>query len=70
MCNLSVGVYERAWDKAWTASKNDSLREEQEKKRRLISNLWKMHMDIPVIAKLAECSEAEVREIVKEMGLC
>ena len=73
MCNLSVGVYERGWDKgwneAWNASKTDSLRKEQEKKRRLISNLWGMHMDIPVIAKLAECSEDEVRETAKEMGL-
>ena len=39
MCNLSVAVYERAWDKgwnkgwneAWNASKTDSLRKEQEK---------------------------------------
>ena len=73
MCNLSVGVYERAWErawgKAWEASKNDSLRKEQEKKRRLISNLWGMHMDIPMIAKLAECSEEEATAIVKEIGL-
>ena len=73
MCNLSVGVYERAWErawgKAWEASKNDSLWKEQEKKRRLISNLWGMHMDIPMIAKLAECSEEEATAIVKEIGL-
>ena len=77
MCNLSVAVYERAWDKgwnkgwneAWNASKTDSLRKEQEKKRRLISNLWGMHMDIPMIAKLAECSEEEATAIVKEIGL-
>ena len=65
MCNLSVGVYERGWNNCW----NDCLRQEQERKRRLISNLWGMHMDIPMIAKLAECSEDEVRETAKEMGL-
>ena len=70
MCNLSVGVYERAWEKAWDEAWNDSLHQERErKKRQLIPDLWGMHMDIPVIAKLAECSEDEVRETAKEMGL-
>lgn len=69
MCNLSVGVYERAWNKGWNNCWNDCLRQEQERKRRLISNLWGMHMDISMIAKLAECSEEEVCEMVKDMGL-
>ena len=74
MCNLSVGVYERGWDngwnEAWGEAWNDSLHQERErKKRQLIPDLWKMHMDIPMIAKLAECSEEEVTVILKEMGL-
>ena len=70
MCNLSVGVYERAWEKAWDEAWNASLHQERErKKRQLIPDLWGMHMGIPMIAKLAECSEDEVREIAKEMGL-
>ena len=74
MCNLSIGVYERGWDngwnEAWGEAWNDSLHQERErKKRQLIPDLWKMHMDIPMIAKLAECSEEEVTVILKEMGL-
>ncbi len=62
MCNLSVGVYERGW--------NASLQKEQDRKKRfLISDLWKMHMDIQTIARLAECSEEEVHVLAKEMGL-
>lgn len=77
MCNLSVGVYERAWDKAWdkawskawSKACNESLQRERAMKKRLVSNLWEMHMDIPEIARLAECSEEEVVEIAKEMNL-
>ncbi len=69
MCNLSVGVYERCWDKAWSKACNESLQRERAMKKRLVSNLWEMRMDIPVIARLAECSEEEVIEIAKEMNL-
>ncbi len=69
MCNLSVGVYERAWNDCRDACRTEYLQKEQERKRQLISDLWEMHMDIPTIARLARCQEEEVCEITKELEL-
>ncbi len=58
MCNL-IEIYE----KGRRAGYAEAAQEEERKRERLISRLWEMSFDVPVIARWAECSEEEVRTV-------
>ena len=62
MCNLSVGVFERGWNSAWNKS-------EEVKNRKVIINLLKMHVDMPIIVSATESTEEYVRQVAEEEHL-
>lgn len=74
MCNLSVGIFERAWNQGFTAGFAIGFakgREEGRKEltRAFVMQLLKMHMPLSFIMQATKCSEKEIRDIAKEEGL-
>ncbi len=66
MCNLSEGIYERAWRAGYAAGVQAGIQEEKKRKKRLIFRLLELNFDISAIAHLAECSEEEVRLVAMD----
>ncbi len=74
MCNLSEGIYERAWRAGYAAgyaagcaAAQARIQQERERKKRfLIPCLLELNFDIPTIAHLAECSEEEVHTVAMD----
>ena len=78
MCNLSVGIFERAWNQGFTAGFAKGFakgleegREEGRKEltRAFVMQLLKMHMPLSFIMQATKCSEKEIRDIAEEEGL-
>ena len=74
MCNLSVGIFERAWNQGFTvgfAKGRAKGREEGRKEltRAFVMQLLGMHMPLPFILQATKCSEKEIRDIAEEEGL-
>lgn len=82
MCNLSVGIFERAWNQGVTAGMTKGLeqgleqglekgREEGRKEltRAFVMQLLGMHMPLSFIMQATKCSEKEIRDIAEEEGL-
>ena len=74
MCNLSVGIFERAWNQGFTvgfAKGRAKGREEGRKEltRAFVMQLLEMHMPLSFILQAAKCSEKEIRDIAEEEGL-
>ena len=82
MCNLSVGIFERAWNQGFTAGMTKGLeqglekgrvqgREEGRKEltRAFVMQLLEMHMPLSFILQATKCNEKEIRDIAEEEGL-
>ena len=78
MCNLSVGIFERAWNQGFTAgfaigfAKGlEEGREEGRKEltRAFVMQLLEMHMPLSFIMQATKCNEKEIRDIAEEEGL-
>lgn len=82
MCNLSVGIFERAWNQGFTAGFEEGFakgfeegfakgREEGRKEltRAFVMQLLEMHMPLSFIMQATKCSEKEIRDIAEEEGL-
>ncbi len=78
MCNLSVGIFERAWNQGFTAgfaigfAKGlEEGREEGRKEltRAFVMQLLEMHMPLSFILQATKCNEKEIRDIAEEEGL-
>lgn len=78
MCNLSVGIFERAWNQGFTAgfAKGFAIgfakgREEGRKEltRAFVMQLLEMHMPLSFILQATKCNEKEIRDIAEEEGL-
>lgn len=82
MCNLSVGIFERAWNQGVAAGMTKGLeqglekgrvqgREEGHKEltRAFVMQLLEMHMPLSFILQATKCNEKEIRDIAKEEGL-
>ena len=78
MCNLSVGIFERAWNQGVTAGMTKGLeqglekgREEGRKEltRAFVMQLLEMHMPLSFIMQATKCNEKEIRDIAEEEGL-
>ena len=78
MCNLSVGIFERAWNQEVAAGMTKGLekgrvqgREEGRKEltRAFVMQLLEMHMPLSVILQATKCNEKEIRDIAEEEGL-
>ena len=78
MCNLSVGIFERAWNQGFTAGFAKGLEEGRAKAREegrkeltraFVMQLLGMHMPLSFILQAAKCSEKEIRDIAEEEGL-
>lgn len=82
MCNLSVGIFERAWNQGITAGMTKGLeqgrkeglekgREEGRKEltRAFVMQLLEMHMPLSFILQATKCNEKEIRDIAEEEGL-
>ena len=83
MCNLSVGIFERAWNQGFTAGFAEGFaegfakgfakgREEGRKEltRAFVMQLLEMHMPLSFILQATtKCSEKEIRDIAEEEGL-
>ena len=78
MCNLSVGIFERAWNQGVTAGMTKGLAEGLEKGREegrkeltraFVMQLLGMHMPLSFILQATKCSEKEIRDIAEEEGL-
>ena len=74
MCNLSVGIFERAWNQGFTAGFAKGLepgREEGRKEltRAFVMQLLGMHMPLSFIMQATKCNEKEIRDIAEEEGL-
>ena len=78
MCNLSVGIFERAWNQGFTAgfaigfAKGlEEGREEGRKEltRAFVMQLLGMHMPLSFIMQATKCNEKEIRDIAEEEGL-
>ena len=82
MCNLSVGIFERAWNQGVTAGMTKGLeqgleqglekgREEGRKEltRAFVMQLLEMHMPLSFILQATKCNEKEIRDIAEEEGL-
>ena len=81
MCNLSVGIFERAWNQGFTAGFAIGFakgleegrakgREEGRKEltRAFVMQLLEMHMPLSFIMQATKCSEKEIRDIAQEEG--
>lgn len=82
MCNLSVGIFERAWNQGVAAGMTKGLeqglekgrvqgREEGHKEltRAFVMQLLEMHMPLSFILQATKCNEKEIRDIAEEEGL-
>ena len=82
MCNLSVGIFERAWNQGFTAGFAIGFakgleegrakgREEGRKEltRAFVMQLLEMHMPLSFILQATKCNEKEIRDIAEEEGL-
>ena len=78
MCNLSVGIFERAWNQGGAAGMTKGLeqglekgREEGRKEltRAFVMQLLEMHMPLSFILQATKCNEKEIRDIAEEEGL-
>ena len=78
MCNLSVGIFERAWNQGVAAGMTKGLeqglekgREEGRKEltRAFVMQLLEMHMPLSFILQATRCNEKEIRDIAEEEGL-
>lgn len=82
LCNLSVGIFERAWNQGFTAGFEEGFakgfeegfakgREEGRKEltRAFVMQLLEMHMPLSFILQATKCSEKEIRDIAEEEGL-
>ena len=82
MCNLSVGIFERAWNQGFTAGFAKGFakgleegrakgREEGRKEltRAFVMQLLEMHMPLSFIMQATKCTEKEIRDIAEEEGL-
>lgn len=82
MCNLSVGIFERAWNQGVAAGMTKGLekgREEglekgrvqgrKELTRAFVMQLLEMHMPLSFILQATKCNEKEIRDIAEEEGL-
>ena len=78
MCNLSVGIFERAWNQGITAGMTKGLeqglekgREEGRKEltRAFVMPFLEMHMPLSFILQATKCNEKEIRDIAEEEGL-
>ena len=81
MCNLSVGIFERAWNQGVTAGMTKGREEGLEKglakgreegrkelTRAFVMQLLEMHMPLSFIMQATKCSEKEIRDIAQEEG--
>lgn len=79
MCNLSVGIFERAWNQGVVAGMTKGLeqgleqglekgREEGRKEltRAFVMQLLEMHMPLSFILQATKCNEKEIRDIAEE----
>lgn len=62
MCNLSIGVFNRGLEEG-------RVKGREEEKRKIVINLLQNHVDIEVIAKVAERPVEYVRQIAKEVHI-
>lgn len=78
MCNLSVGIFERAWNQGFTAGfaigfakgLEEGLEEgRKELTRAFVMQLLEMHMPLSFIMQATKCNEKEIRDIAEEEGL-
>ena len=82
MCNLSVGIFERAWNQGFTVGFAKGFakgleegrakgREEGRKEltRAFVVQLLGMHMPLSFILQATKCNEKEIRDIAEEEGL-
>lgn len=70
MCNLSVGIFERAWNQGATAGFAKGHEEgRKELTRAFVMQLLEMHMPLSFIMQATKCSEKEIRDIAEEEGL-
>lgn len=82
MCNLSVGIFERAWNQGVAAGMTKGLeqgleqglekgREEGRKEltRAFVMQLLEMHMPLSFILQATKCNEKEIQDIAEEEGL-
>lgn len=82
MCNLSVGIFERAWNQGITAGMTKGLEQGLEKGRvqgreegrkeltkAFVMQLLEMHMPLSFILQATKCNEKEIRDIAEEEGL-
>ena len=78
MCNLSVGIFERAWNQGVAAGMTKGLeqglekgREEGRKEltRAFVMQPLEMHMPLSFILQATKCNEKEIRDIAEEEGL-
>ena len=58
MCNLSVGVFERGWDRGWDT-----------RNKEIIVNLLKKNMDMKFLIDVVDCTVSFVRQVAKEENL-
>jgi len=75
MCNLSVGIFERAWNQGVAAGMTKGLeqglekgREEGRKEltRAFVMQLLEMHMPLSFILQATKCNEKEIQDIAEE----
>ena len=74
MCNLSVGIFERAWNQGFTAGFAKGLEQGREEGRKeltraFVMQLLGMHMPLSFIMQATKCNEKEIRDIAEEEGL-
>ena len=62
MCNLSVGVFERGWDKGWHKGVDDNT-------RMIVIGLLEKNMDINFITSVVKRSPEYVREVAEAENL-
>ena len=74
MCNLSVGIFERAWNQRFTAGFEEGFAKGLEEGRKeliraFVMQLLGMHMPLSFIMQATKCNEKEIRDIAEEEGL-
>ena len=70
MCNLSVGIFERAWNQGATAGFAKGREAgRKELTRAFVMQLLEMHMPLSFIMQATKCNEKEIRDIAEEEGL-
>ncbi len=74
MCNLSVGIFERAWNQGFAAGFAIGFAKGREAGRKeltraFVMQLLEMHMPLSFIMQATKCNEKEIRDIAEEEGL-